>query len=31
MAAQKYNGNVKIDIDQNSKEFLLIIMIPNVA
>jgi len=31
MAAQKYNGNVEISVDQNTKEFLLIIMIPNAA
>lgn len=29
VAVQKYNGNVEISIDQNEKEFLLIIMIPN--
>ncbi len=29
MAAQKYNGNVEISINQKKKEFLLIIMIPN--
>ncbi|WP_099466757.1 ATP-binding protein [Konateibacter massiliensis] len=28
MAAEKYNGNVEIDIDREKKEFLLIIMIP---
>lgn len=28
MTAQKYNGNVEVSIDQDKKEFLLVIMIP---
>jgi sensor histidine kinase YesM len=28
MAAQKYNGNVEVNVDRDKKEFLLIIMIP---